>query len=101
MSISRQGAFRDINIPDSNRVQLSSGITRYIGKGITLDFGYSHIWFADAPILVGPGHPDQSKLITLIPGVFNTYAADVKTHVQIVSLALRKELLPDVVVTKY
>jgi len=93
--------FRDINIPDSNRVQLSSGITRYLGKGITLDFGYSYIWFADAPILVGPGNPDQSKLITLIPGVFNTYAGDVKTHVQIVSLALRKELLPDVVVTKY
>jgi long-chain fatty acid transport protein len=93
--------FRSIVIPDSNRVQLSSGITRNLGKGITLDFGYSYIWFADAPINVGPLNPDQSKLITLIPGVFNTYAGDVKTHVQIVSLALRKELFPDVVVTKY
>jgi long-chain fatty acid transport protein len=90
--------FRSIVIPDSNRVQLSSGITRYLGKGITLDFGYSYIWFADAPILVGPGSPDQSKLITLIPGVFNTYAGDVKTHAQVVSLSLRKELWPDAAV---
>jgi len=80
---------------------LSTGLTRYIGKGITLDFGYSYIWFQDAPINVGPGNPDQTKLITTIPGVFNTYGADVRTHVQVVSVALRKELLPDVIVTKY
>jgi long-chain fatty acid transport protein len=93
--------FRDINIPDANRVQLSTGFTRILGKGITLDFGYSYLWFADAPINVGPLNPDQTKLITLIPGVFNTYVGDVKTHAQIVSVALRKEFLPDVVVTKY
>jgi outer membrane immunogenic protein len=75
-------------------------LTRYLGKGITLDFGYSYIWFQDAPILTGPGTPDQTKLITLIPGVFNTYAGDVKTHVQIASVSLRKELLPDVVTAK-
>jgi long-chain fatty acid transport protein len=93
--------FRTINIPDSDRVMASTGITRILGKGITLDFGYSYIWFKDAPIRVGPGHPDQTKLITLIPGVFNSYGADVRTHVQVVSLAIRKEFLPDVLVTKY
>jgi long-chain fatty acid transport protein len=92
--------FRDINIPDSNRWMVSTGLTRYLGKGITLDFGYSYIWFQDAPINVGPGNPDQTKLITLIPGVFNSYGADVRTHVQIASVSLRKELLPDVVTAK-
>jgi long-chain fatty acid transport protein len=94
--------FRDINIPDSDRFMLSTGLTRHLGKGITLDVGYSYIWFKDAPINIGPGTPDQTKLITLIPGVFNTYVGDVKTHVQIFSLAFRKELYaPDVLVTKY
>ena len=92
--------FRTINIPDSNRWMVSTGLTRYLGKGITLDFGYSYIWFQDAPILVGPNNPDQTKLITLIPGVFNTYAGDVKTHVGIASVSLRKEILPDVVTAK-
>jgi hypothetical protein len=77
-------------------------LTRVLGKGITLDFGYSYIWFKDAPINVGPGNPEQMKLITLIPGVFNTYVGDVKTHVQVVSLGIRKEFLPDApLVTKY
>jgi long-chain fatty acid transport protein len=94
--------FRDINLPDSDRVHASAGITRYLGKGITLDFGYSHIWFKDAPIFVGPGHPDQPQLVTLIPGVFNTYAGTVHTHVQIWSLAFRKRLYePEVVAAKY
>jgi long-chain fatty acid transport protein len=93
--------FRTINIPDSNRFMVSTGLTRILGKGITLDFGYSYIWFQDAPINVGPGNPDQTKLITLIPGVFNSYFGDVHTHVQIASVALRKELVPDVLVTKY
>jgi long-chain fatty acid transport protein len=93
--------FRTINIPDSDRVIASTGLTRILGKGITLDFGYSYIWFKDAPINVGPGNPEQTKLITLIPGVFNTWAGDVRTHVQVVSLGLRKEFLPDVLVTKY
>jgi long-chain fatty acid transport protein len=92
--------FRTINIPDSNRWTVSTGLTRYLGKGITLDFGYSYIWFQDAPINIGPGSPDQTKLITLIPGVFNSYGADVKTHVQIASVSLRKEILPDVVTAK-
>ena len=93
--------FRTINIPDSDRFMLSSGLTRILGKGITLDFGYSYIWFKDAPLNIGPGSPDQTKLITLIPGVFNTYVGNVQTHVQVVSLAIRKEFLPDVLVTKY
>jgi long-chain fatty acid transport protein len=93
--------FRDINLPDANRVWLSTGLTRYLGKGITLDFGYSFIAFQNAPINVGPGHPDQVQLITLIPGVFNTYQGTAHTNVQIVSLALRKAIEPDVVVTKY
>jgi hypothetical protein len=80
----------------------SAGLTRHLGKGITLDVGYSHIWFKDAPISVGPGHPDQPLLITTIPGVFNTYGGTVHTHVQIFSLAFRKELwAPEVLVTKY
>jgi long-chain fatty acid transport protein len=93
--------FRDINLPDANRLWLSSGLTRYLGKGITFDFGYSYVAFADAPINVGPGHPDQPQLITAIPGLLSTYSANVHTHVQIVSVALRKSLEPDVIVTKY
>jgi long-chain fatty acid transport protein len=93
--------FRDINLPDANRLWLSTGITRYLGKGITLDFGYSYIAFKEAPINVGPGHPDQANLITLIPGVFNTYQGTGHTNIQVVSLALRKTLLPDAIVTKY
>jgi long-chain fatty acid transport protein len=93
--------FRDINLPDANRLWLSTGMTRYLGKGITLDFGYSYVMFQEAPINVGPGHPDQPNLITLIPGVFNSYSGVARTNIQIVSLALRKALEPDVVVTKY
>jgi long-chain fatty acid transport protein len=94
--------FRTINLPDSDRVMASMGITRILGKGITLDAGYTYIWFKDAPINAGPGNPEQLKLITLIPGVFNTWVGDVHTHVQVVSLSLRKEFLPDLplVVTK-
>jgi hypothetical protein len=33
--------------------------------------------------------------------VFNTYVGNVQTHVQVVSLAIRKEFLPDVLITKY
>ncbi len=93
--------FRDVNLPDANRWWLSAGMTRYLGKGITLDWGYSYIQFQDAPINVGPGYPDQSNLITLIPGVFNTYVGNANTHIHIVSLALRYKLAPEAVVTKY
>jgi hypothetical protein len=37
----------------------------------------------------------------LIPGVFNTYAGDVRTHAQVVSLSLHAQLWPDVVTAKY
>jgi long-chain fatty acid transport protein len=112
--------FRDVNLPDSNRVWLSTGLTRYLGKGITVDFGYSYIMFAAAPINVcGPPqvpfanpilndtsplrcatqHPDQLNLVT--QGQLSTYSGVAHTSIQVVSLALRKTLEPDVVVTKY
>jgi len=78
-----------VALPEANSTSLSAGFSHKLTGGLTVDFGYSYKWIDSQTILVGPGNPDQSKLITLIPGVFNTWGGSTSGHDQAVSLALR------------
>jgi long-chain fatty acid transport protein len=43
---------RDILIPDSNRVFVSAGASYKYSEQISFDFGYSHLFFQDAPFCI-------------------------------------------------
>ncbi|MBO0764304.1 MAG: outer membrane protein transport protein [Hyphomicrobiaceae bacterium] len=43
---------RDILVPDSNRVFLNAGASYKYSEHIVVDFGYSHIFFEDAPFCI-------------------------------------------------
>ena len=47
-----QDSTRDILIPDSNRVFLSAGASYKYSEQISVDFGYSHVFFQDAPFCI-------------------------------------------------
>jgi len=84
-----RGSLGWVALPEANSTSLSAGFSHKLTGGLTVDFGYSYKWIDSQTILVGPGNPDQSKLITLIPGVFNTWGGSTSGHDQAVSLALR------------
>jgi hypothetical protein len=65
-----------------------------VTRDLTFDLAYSYTWMRDQTIVVGPGNPDQTKLITLIPGVFNTWGGNYASHSQAVSLGLRYAFAP-------
>src|SRR5262245_7164062 len=46
---------RDISLPDSNRVFLSTGASYKYSEQIIVDFGYTHIFFEDADFCIGSG----------------------------------------------
>jgi long-chain fatty acid transport protein len=49
---------RDIIVPDSNRVQLSTGATYKYSEKISFDIGYSHLFFEDGTFCIAnPGSP--------------------------------------------
>jgi long-chain fatty acid transport protein len=84
-----------IALPDGERTSLSVGLSQKVTRELTFDFAYSYTWINDQLIVVGPGHPDQSKLITLIPGVFNSWGGNyTDQRVQVVSAALRYRFEP-------
>jgi long-chain fatty acid transport protein len=47
-----QDSTRDILIPDSNRIFLSAGASYKYSEQISVDFGYSHLFFQDAPFCI-------------------------------------------------
>jgi long-chain fatty acid transport protein len=47
-----QDSTRDIQIPDSNRIFLSAGASYKYSEQISVDFGYSHLFFQDAPFCI-------------------------------------------------
>lgn len=91
-------------IPGANSVTASLGLSQKLTDRLTFDIGYSYKWIADQQIVVGPGNPEQQQLITLIPGVYNTWAGSVASHSQTVSVALRYDFAeppaPPSIVTK-
>lgn len=76
-------------LPGANSTSLSAGVSHKFTDQLTLDFAYSHIWQDSQQIFVGPGNPTQAQLVTLIPGVFNTWAGSAAGHADVVSLAVR------------
>jgi long-chain fatty acid transport protein len=85
-----QGTLGWIALPGADSTSLSVGLSQKVAKGLTFDLAYSYTWINDQLIVVGPGHPDQTKLITLIPGVFNTWGGNYTgQRNQVVSAALR------------
>jgi long-subunit fatty acid transport protein len=84
-----QGTLGFVALPAADRTSLSVGLSQKLIQGLTFDFGYSYTWIGDQQIFVGPGHPDQPKLLTLIPGVFNSWGGSASSHSQVVSFALR------------
>jgi long-chain fatty acid transport protein len=47
-----QDSTRDILIPDSNRIFLSAGASYKYSEQISVDLGYSHLFFQDAPFCI-------------------------------------------------
>ena len=47
-----QDRTRDILIPDSNRIFVSAGASYKYSEQISFDFGYSHLFFQDAPFCI-------------------------------------------------
>ena len=47
-----QDSTRDILIPDSNRIFLSAGASYKYSEQISIDLGYSHLFFQDAPFCI-------------------------------------------------
>jgi long-chain fatty acid transport protein len=92
-----------VALPDANSTSASIGLTQKLTDRLSFDVSYSYKWMANQTINVGPGNPDQTKLITLIPGVFNTWGGNISSHDQVLSLALRynfAEATPAPLITK-
>jgi len=84
-----------VALPGGNSTSLSVGLSQKVYKGLTLDLAYSYTWIADQLIVVGPGNPDQAKLITIIPGIFNTWGGSyTDQRNQVVSVGLRYAFEP-------
>jgi long-chain fatty acid transport protein len=89
-----QGTLGWIALPGADSTSASLGASYKVTRDLTFDLAYSYTWMRDQTIVVGPGNPDQTKLITLIPGVFNTWGGNYASHSQAVSLSLRYAFAP-------
>jgi len=78
-----------VGLPGADSRSLSGGLSHKLTEYLTFDLAYSYTWRDTQQIVVGPGHPDQAKFITLIPGVFNFWGGSTDGHTQVVSAALR------------
>lgn len=78
-----------VNIPGANSTTASIGVSHKLTDRLTVDAGYSYTWIANQQIFVGPGNPEDPKLDTLIPGIFNWWGGNVSSHNQVLSVALR------------
>ena len=79
----KSAADRTMTLPDADRTWLSVGAKYNLNKSTSLDFGYTHIFFADART--------ERQVITGYPGtetVRQTIRGEFKTSVDIVSMQL-------------
>ncbi len=53
---------RGVRISDADRLWVSGGFSYKFSEQLRFDFGYTHIFVADAPVNVQPGHPDFTGL---------------------------------------
>ena len=82
---------RDILVPDSNRVWVSLGASYKYSEQIIVDFGYSHIFFEDAPFCIASAAANKGSTHcnSGTPGTAVLLRGDSETSVDIVSLGLR------------
>lgn len=73
---------RSTRLPDNNRWWLSAGATYNFNQNLSFDLGYTHIIPESTKINIDTSHQDYNA-------VFGTYTADVDSHVNILSAALR------------
>lgn len=73
---------RSTRLPDNNRWWLSAGASYDFNKHLSFDLGYTHIIPESTKINIDPSHQDYNA-------AFGTFAADVDSHVNIVSASLR------------
>jgi long-chain fatty acid transport protein len=89
---------RSTRLPDNDRYWASVGTTYQWNEKLSFDVAYTYIWAKDTPIRIVPGHQDFVGL---------PFIADVDSHVNIVSAAIRyrwddpKVAIPAPVVQKY
>jgi long-chain fatty acid transport protein len=88
------GTLGFVALPGANSTTLSAGVSQKVYRGLTVDVAYSYTWIDDQLIVIGPGNPDQPKLNTLIPGVFNTAGGTASGHNQVVAVGLRYAFEP-------
>jgi long-chain fatty acid transport protein len=53
---------RDTSLPESNRWQISAGLTQKLSESFTLDVAYSFFATPDAQIAIAPGHAEDPLL---------------------------------------
>ncbi|MEM5581992.1 outer membrane protein transport protein [Roseibium sp. AS2] len=73
---------RSTRLPDNNRWWLSAGASYNFNQHLSVDLGYTHIIPESTSINIDADHQDYNS-------TFGTYAADVDSHVNIVSASLR------------
>src|SRR5262249_6709824 len=76
-----------VGLPGADSRSLSAGLSHKLTEYLTFDLAYSYTWRDTQQIVVGPGHPDQAKFITIIPGIFNSWGGTTDGHSQVVSAA--------------
>jgi long-chain fatty acid transport protein len=82
---------RDILVPDSDRVFVSAGASYKYSEQIIVDFGYSHIFFEDAPFCIASasGNAGSTHCNSGTPPAAVLLRGTSDTEVDIVSLGLR------------
>jgi len=81
---------RGTRLPDSDRIWLSAGASYKWNEQLAFDFGYSHIFFANAPINLVPGNPTFDAA----GGLLGTFIGSAHTQSDILSVALRYRMVP-------
>lgn len=76
-------------LPGANTTTLSIGASHKFTDQWTVDLAYSHSWMDTQQIFVGADNPSDTRLITLIPGVYNWWGGTASGHSDAVSVALR------------
>ena len=73
---------RTVRISDNDRLWTSVGASYQWSEKLKVDFGYSHLFVKDAPVNIGPGHPDYNPARPVI------FSGKAKPSVDVVSMAL-------------
>jgi long-chain fatty acid transport protein len=73
---------RNVRISDNDRLWTSIGASYQWSQKLKIDVGYSHLFVKDAPVNIGPGHPDYNPVRPII------FSGVAKPSVDIVSVGL-------------